>query len=281
MNKLEIQKKSIKVIPAEQKSISDDHVIVRLTHSVVIHSSEADLYGCVGVIEDVGKLVQNCVTGEMIFCWTTELAEQVIIPAKNFIKIPAGIDSVGQAAFSLIVCNIMHLIRQCNIQTGEKVAVYGKNLQANLALQFLNLAGVTALAIEDKKKSELEQDLYYSIVTSIDLFEVAVEHSCYAGTIVISGFDTTSLKLQTACAKELKIHCHSNLSPDIVSQLTSKKIVYPYGYVRWSAQRNISLFLKLLAEKKIQIPDQFYQQINLTGSQLSVNLISEYTLVFF
>lgn len=90
------------------------------------------------------------------------LAEYVVVPARNLMKIPAGFEYGAAAAASLVYLTAWHsLITRGKLQAGEKVLVVGASGGVNTAsIQIAKFAGATVYVVgANKQKLALAESL--------------------------------------------------------------------------------------------------------------------------
>ena len=112
-------------------------------------------YTAIGVVDAVGKEVDQVAVGDRVICsgnhathWlvTPEFeASDVGIPQEyNIQKLPADLSDI-EIAFSVLGDVALHGVRRAQIQIGESVAVHGLGVVGLLALQFCRLVGAYPL----------------------------------------------------------------------------------------------------------------------------------------
>lgn len=241
-------------------------------------------YSSAGVVVEVGKNIHKFSPGDRVACigaGYASHAEYITVPENLCCKIPDNV-SFEEASFGMLGIIAMHGIRCGKLTFGEKVAVIGLGLLGLLTVQILKAYGCLVIGFDiDPNKVELAKKLGIdSAVNNIDDFKnitdkltngqgadaviitaatksdepvhLAVEISRYAGRIVIVGVADIHPNRNEMWHKEVEIIVSKAAGPGSLDPLYENKgIDYPIGFVRWTENRNLEEFLRLLSEKKV------------------------------
>jgi len=247
-------------------------------------------YSCAGEIIEVGEDIENFQIGDYVACGGQDYAshaEVVIVPKNLCVKIPKKKDSkyldFEEAAFATIGAIALQGVRQADLRVGEIVAVLGLGLIGQLVIQICKAAGCMVLGSDiDKNRLKLAKELGADevclsnqlidiadrftnkfgfdavIITaatkSNQLIEIAGEISRKKGKVVIVGQVGMNIPRETYYKKELELRLSCSYGPGRYDpQYEEKGIDYPYGYVRWTEQRNMDAFLNLIAQDKVSV----------------------------
>lgn len=209
-------------------------------------------------------------------------AEVISVPRNLVTMIPKGVPTEA-AAFTTIGAIALQSVRIGEVSIGEKVAVIGMGLVGQLAVQIAKAAGTQVLAIDlDHDRVEMAGKLgadmavqrpdaesataQFSggrgvdvvIITAAtvanDPIELAATIARDKGRVVVVGDVGLAIPRALFYAKELELKLSRSYGPGRYDPAYEEMgLDYPYGYVRWTEQRNMAAFLELLAEGKLQL----------------------------
>jgi predicted dehydrogenase len=242
-------------------------------------------YSSAGVVLEVGDEVQEFKIGDRVACAGEGYgchAEIVFAPKNLCARVS---DSVGldQAAFAAVGAIALQAVRQAQVTVGERVAVIGLGLVGQLVVQVLKASGCQVLAIDldpamieltrklgadlavhrskDPVKSMAEEFsqgygvdavIITAATTSNDPVELAGALCREKGRVVVVGAVRMDIPRKDYYEKELSLCLSRAFGPGNYDKAFAEKGVdYPFGYVRWTAKRNMEAFLGLVAQGKI------------------------------
>lgn len=243
-------------------------------------------YSCSGEIIAVADDITEFKIGDRVACAGAGAvhAEVVAIPKNLCVKLPEQVGN-DEAAFTTIGAIAMQGIRQADLRLGESCAVIGLGLIGQLTVQMLNASGIKTIGIDiDEKMVALSKELgaNYSfnrntenlenlikeltngygvdavIITaatsSNDPVDFSGEICRRKGKVIIVGSVPTGFKRTYYYKKELELKMSCSYGPGRYdSNYEENGIDYPYGYVRWTENRNMQAFVELVEHKKINI----------------------------
>lgn len=242
-------------------------------------------YSSAGVVEEVGRGIDEFVVGDRVACAGEGIAchaEYVFVPRNLCVSVPEGVD-LRDAAFATVGAIAMNGVRQANVTLGDRVLVVGLGLVGLLAVQILKAAGCCVIGVDlSKDRVELAgkigadaallrgdaslQDTVMQLTgghgvdvaylaastTSADPLQLAGELTRDRGTIVIVGMMPVEADWETYYRKELSVVMSRSYGPGRYDpNFEIKGIDYPIGYIRWTERRNLEEFLRLVAEGKV------------------------------
>ena len=244
-------------------------------------------YSAAGEVLDVGAGVDRFHRGMRVAvagAGHANHAEFVAVPANLVMPMPAGID-FAQASTVALGGIAMQGVRRANISLGERVAVIGCGAIGMLAVQLLKAAGcrviVTDLddsrlamalelgaeaavnpASEDLVKyanhwSEgrgVDAALVFAATSSSEPVSQAFQISRRKGRVVLVGVAGNEYKRADMYQKELDFVISTSYGPgryDDNYELRGED--YPYGYVRWTENRNMASYLDFIASGQINV----------------------------
>jgi len=244
-------------------------------------------YSTAGVVEAVASDVYEFEVGQRVACagaGYANHAEVNFIPKNLVVSIPNEVES-DEAAFATVGAIAMQGYRQADIQLGETALVIGLGLLGQILVQILKAAGMQVIGIdleEDKNDLALENgatfattpddsELHSAIgrITNnkgIDVSfitaggnssapaNLAMEVARDRGQIIIIGKSKLDLDWKDAYAKELEVKYSRSYGPGRYdSRYEEDGVDYPFGYVRWTENRNMQSFLQLIADGTVSV----------------------------
>jgi predicted dehydrogenase len=179
----------------------------------------------------------------------------------------------------------MQGVRRAQVQLGEYVVVFGTGVLGQLALQMLVASGARVIAVDlNDKRLELARQMGAELCLNpnqadsikavhhhtngygadVVLFCAATENSqalsdAFAmtrrkGRVVMVGVWGRELKREDIYAKELDFLISTSYGPGRYDpNYEDRGLDYPYAYVRWTENRNMEEYLRLIEAGKIQV----------------------------
>ena len=235
-------------------------------------------YSCAGVVEEVGQTITDLSVGDRVACGGAGYAnhsEYNYVPQNLVVKIPEAV-SFEDASCATVGSIAMQGVRQCDLRLEENICVMGLGLLGLLAVQMLKAGGVRvigfdpniercklaeALGADQVVSSELEAAcndfsegfgmdavLITAATKSNEPVTVAGEICRMKGRVVVTGLVGMDIPRDMYYKKELDFKLSLSYGPGRYDpQYEEGGHDYPYGYVRWTEQRNIKAFLDLVA----------------------------------
>lgn len=277
-------------------------------------------YSSAGIVVEVGKNIHKFSVGDRVACigaGYASHAEYITVPENLCVRLPDNV-SFEEGAFGMLGIIALHGVRCANLTFGEKVAVIGLGLIGILTVQILKAYGCEVIGFDiDLKKVELSKSLglVYSyldleefknavdklthgfgadavIITaatkSDEPVNVAVEIARMRGKIVMVGVGDIHPNRNEMWHKEVEIVVSKAGGPGIFDPFYENKgIDYPIGYIRWTENRNLEEFIKLISQQRVDVKKlishkipidnalQFYEDL-LVNSGKYVGVIIEY-----
>tara|TARA_Y100000310_G_C20658654_1_gene803423 strand:- start:931 stop:1995 length:1065 start_codon:yes stop_codon:yes gene_type:complete len=236
-------------------------------------------YSCVGkVIESKSKDFKE---GNTVACagqGYANHAEIIVVPKNLVAKVPEGVD-LEEAAHTTLGAIAIQSVRRLDPKFGETVVVYGLGLLGNIITQILQASGCKVIGIgRNQKRSSMAKthitftkDVVNSVLeetnnigtdgiiiaaTSKDkkIINNAMEMCRKKAKVVLVGDVPIHIERSSMFRKELDFLISTSYGPGRYDEEYEEKGVdYPLPYVRWTENRNMQEFLRLLKEKKISI----------------------------
>ena len=243
-------------------------------------------YSSAGMIVEVGRNVHKFSPGDMVACigaGYASHAEYITVPENLCCRIPDGL-SCEEASFGMLGIIALHGIRSAKLTFGESVGVIGLGLLGLLTVQILKAYGAKVAGMDiDPKKVALAQklgiDYAYSseddfkniiekhteghgadavIITAATKSDapvnIAVDIARFGGKVVMVGVGDIHPQRNEMWHKEVELIVSKAGGAGSLDPIYENKgIDYPVGYVRWTENRNLQEFLRLVSNKELNI----------------------------
>jgi predicted dehydrogenase/threonine dehydrogenase-like Zn-dependent dehydrogenase len=242
-------------------------------------------YSSAGAVIEIGANIHKFSPGDRVSCigaGYASHAEYVRVPENLCCKIPDSL-SFEEASFGMLGIVALHGIRCAKLTFGETVAVIGLGLLGLLTIQILKAYGCTVIGTDiDPNKMELASKLGADVLAGVQDFKkgcelfsggygvdaailtvatksdepvnTAVDIVRYGGRIVIVGVTDIHPQRNEMWHKEVEIIVSKAGGPGTFDPFyESKGIDYPIGFVRWTENRNLEEFLRLVAQNKVNV----------------------------
>jgi predicted dehydrogenase/threonine dehydrogenase-like Zn-dependent dehydrogenase len=241
-------------------------------------------YSCSGIALEVGQEVAGIKPGDRVACAGqnhASHAEMVFVPKNLCVPIPAGVD-FDAAAYVALGAIALQGIRQAEPRIGEVVAVVGLGLLGQLSVQLLRANGCAVVAADlEPGRLELARKSGVRAVLPVELSAAVAAASAGAGAdaviitasadndgpvtlaaevcrkrgrVVVVGAVGMDLPREPFYLKELDLRLSTSYGPGRYDpNYEARGVDYPLPYVRWTEQRNMSAFLALLADGKLDV----------------------------
>lgn len=252
-----------------------------------LDAGNATGYSISGVVIAVGDGVDGYEIGDRVTAAGAGIAnhaEYVDVPQNLVMKMPQALD-FKEASTVTLGGIAMQGVRRADVRFGEFCVVTGAGILGLLALQMLRLSGVRVAAIDlDESRLAIAKELGAEIVinpTKEDpiktveswsggygadcvLFTAATSSSAplsqsfqmtkKKGKVVLVGVVGMEISRGDIYAKELDFMISTSYGPGRYdSSYEEKGCDYPYAYVRWTENRNMTEYLRLVSTGDIKL----------------------------
>jgi predicted dehydrogenase/threonine dehydrogenase-like Zn-dependent dehydrogenase len=239
-------------------------------------------YSNAGTIISKGRLVNGFNIGDRVACAGAGIAthaEFAVIPINLAVKIPDNI-SCTEGAFTTIGSIAMQGLRRANVTFGETIVITGLGLLGLLAVQIAKSWGLVVVGLDinderlllakqlgadhcfraDDLKAEKEiKDLtngfgadavlIYAGTKSSEPANQALRICRRKGRVVVVGAIGMELQRDAMYLNELDFVMSTSYGPGRYdNSYELKGNDYPIGYVRWTENRNMMEFVRLLSK---------------------------------
>lgn len=236
-------------------------------------------YSVSGMVIGVGEGVNGFEAGDYVAAAGAGLAnhaEYVDVPANLVMKMPMGM-SFPHASTVTLGGIAMQGVRRADLRLGEMCVVVGAGILGLLSLQMLKIAGVrVAIADLDDRRLDIAKELGAELTLNPSkddlvgmaqnwsngygadavLFTAATPSSeplsqsfqiCKRkGRVVLVGVVGMEIKREDMYTKELDFSVSTSYGPGRYdANYEEKGLDYPYSYVRWTENRNMTEYLRL------------------------------------
>lgn len=242
-------------------------------------------YSAAGVVVDAGAEVEGFAVGDRVACAGAGIAnhaELIDVPVNLVVRVPEDV-SLDDASTVTLGAIALQGIRRAAPTLGESVGVIGLGILGQLTVQMLRANGCRVLAT-DLDAERVAQAVAHGaedatgdfaercrsltggfgadavIVTAATASSEPMHDAAQAcrrkGRVVIVGDVGLDLRRGDLYAKELDVVMSTSYGPgryDDVYELEGRD--YPIGYVRWTENRNMAEYLRLLADGAVRLGD--------------------------
>lgn len=249
-------------------------------------------YSSAGTVTAVGDGISDISVGDRIACAGAGYAvhaEFACVPRLLVAKIPAEITrarpvSFEEVAFGTVGAICLHGLRTAEVELGDTVAVVGLGLLGQITIQLLKAAGCRVFGLDlIPQRAELatqcgadaasadprdfrnlcfqktggtgvDSVLITAETPSSDPVHLAAEIARDRAIIVAVGTVGMELQRKLYYEKELDFRISRSYGPgryDIAYEQKGRD--YPIGHVRWTETRNMEVFLRFIAEGKLNL----------------------------
>lgn len=242
-------------------------------------------YSAAGVVVAVGEEVAGFEPGDRVACAGAGIAnhaELIDVPVNLAVKVPDGV-GLDDAATVTLGAIALQGVRRAAPTLGETVGVIGLGILGQLTVQLLRANGCRVLATDvnaervalaiahgaedapgdfpDRVRAlthgfGADAVIVTAATASSEPMHDAAQACRRKGRVVIVGDVGLELRRSDLYAKELDVVMSTSYGPgryDDVYELEGHD--YPYGYVRWTENRNMEEYLRLLATGAIRLGD--------------------------
>ena len=237
-------------------------------------------YSSAGVVLECGRDVHALEPGDRV-AMAGPHASVVAVGANLCAKIPEGV-TFEQAAYTSVASIALEGVRLARVTLGERVLVVGLGLIGQIAVALLKAQGckvigtdvdparveqarafgadvavTTGVADAVKRLTEgagVDAVVITAATESNGPIELAAEVTRVRGRIVLVGVAGLAIPRAPFFAKELEFTVSGSLGPGRGDEAYEERGVdYPFGLVRWTAQRNMQAVLDTIAAGKLPV----------------------------
>jgi len=244
-------------------------------------------YSVSGIVLATGEGIHDLQPGDRVAAAGAGIAnhaEFVDVPRNLVMRIPEGLGF--RAAATVTLGGIaMQGVRRAAVQLGEYVVVFGAGILGQLALQMLVASGCRAIAVDlDPDRLALAREmgaelcidpgsdhavktihhftgghgadvvLFCAATNNPQALSDALAMTRKKGRLVMVGVWGQELRREDLYAKEIDFLISTSYGPGRYdSDYEVRGIDYPYAYVRWTENRNMEEYLRLLSKSSVRV----------------------------
>jgi predicted dehydrogenase/threonine dehydrogenase-like Zn-dependent dehydrogenase len=244
-------------------------------------------YSCSGIAIQVGEGVTDIHPGDRVACAGAGIAnhaEVVLVPRNLVTVVPDGC-TLKDAASMTLGAIAMQGVRRADPCLGEKVAVIGLGLLGQITVQLLKAAGCHVIGFDmDTRRVSISRQLgadHAFVSSTVDapvevrhltdghgvdatiitaasqgneIVQQAMEITRKKGRVVVVGAVGLGLSRSPFYEKEIDFLISCSYGPGRYDEKYEKKgLDYPYAYARWTENRNMQEYLRLVGEGKVRL----------------------------
>jgi predicted dehydrogenase/threonine dehydrogenase-like Zn-dependent dehydrogenase len=243
-------------------------------------------YSAAGEVVAVGEGITDLAPGDLVACagaGQANHADYVSVKRNLVCRVPAGCP-VNAAATTTVGTIALQGVRRASPQLGERVAVIGLGLIGQITVQLLRAAGCDAIGLDlDPARVERarslgmrdgasDADAFKSVVRDVTggrgadrtmitaatksaaVVNLAMEVTRAKGTVVIVGDVGLKIEREQFYRKEIDLLMSTSYGPgryDAAYEVEGHD--YPFGYVRWTLNRNMQAYLDLISSGRVDV----------------------------
>jgi predicted dehydrogenase len=222
------------------------------------------------------------------------------------VKIPDEVN-FESAGFTTIGAIAMQGIRRANVTFGETIIITGLGLLGLIAVQIAKAWGLVVIGVDiNTKRLELAKKygadfcfnatdpsflnsvksatsgngadavVVYAATKSSDPANQALNACRKKGRVVVVGAIGMDIQREAMYVKELDFVMSTSYGPGRYDSLYEMKGVdYPIGYVRWTENRNMIEFVRLLSKKLVNVEDLISHSFSINEAAEAYKILVE------
>lgn len=253
-------------------------------------------YSAAGIVVEAGIEAHGFSVDDRVACigqGFASHAEYIAVPVHLAVKIPETV-TTEFAAFGMLGCIALHGIRCADLTFGARVAVIGLGLLGQLTVQMLKAYGCDVFAYDlFESKTTLSKDsgadfVHHDVVAFQSLIyahtenqgvdaviitaatdshepvDFAVDLCRQKGKIVVVGVADIHPNRHALWEKEIALVVSKAAGPGSLEEHYEKQgIDYPIEIARWTENRNLQAFIRLLDQQRMDLNKLITQRFSI------------------
>ena len=241
-------------------------------------------YSAAGEVAAVGEGIHDLAVGDLVAAagaGQANHAEYVSVPRNLVCRVPPGCE-IKHAASATVGAIAMQGVRRAAPQLSERVCVIGLGLIGQITVQLLKAAGCRVIGLDtdpERVKRALalgldagasdadgckalvrdltagfgtDRTLMTAATKSHAVINLAMELTRAKGSVIIVGDVGLAVDRAVFYRKEIDLLMSTSYGPGRYdAAYEAEGHDYPYAYVRWTLNRNMSAYLELIAEGRM------------------------------
>jgi predicted dehydrogenase/threonine dehydrogenase-like Zn-dependent dehydrogenase len=271
-----------------------------------LDSGMATGYSCSGTVIEAGKNLKEFKAGMPVACagsGRANHAEVVLVPKNLVIPVPERCELRDAASVALGAIALQG-VRRTSPTLGETIAVIGLGLVGHITVQLLKLSGVRVIGFDPvearvQRAVGLGMDAGFhapeeftvrikqltegygvdaTIITAAncesEVVQQAMRITRKKGRVVLVGDVGLSLRRSPFYEKEIDFLISCSYGPGRYdSNYEESGMDYPLPYVRWTENRNMLEYLRLLAEKRVCFSKLIDREFDISEATLAYDAL--------
>lgn len=217
-------------------------------------------------------------------------AEIILVPDNLIVPIPSNLDFASASTVALGAIALQGL-RRAQPTLGETFVVIGLGFLGQLTAQMLLANGCKVIGmdldphrltlaenfgVENRSISNVDGVIITAAAASSEIISTAFKLCRKKGRVVLVGDVGLNLKRSDFYQKELDFFISTSYGPGRYDDRYEEKgFDYPMGYVRWTENRNMEEYLRLLSERKINIAPLIHSVYPVEQASEAYKVLSE------
>ena len=252
-------------------------------------------YSAAGEVVAVGEGVAGFSVGDLVACagaGKANHADYVCVPRNLVCRVPSGCD-IRLAATTTVGTIALQGVRRSAPQIGETACVLGLGLIGQMTVQIIRANGVRVIGLDldrqrveraielgmdtgafDPEKFKLlvrdltggrgaDQVLITAATKSDSAINLAMEVSRAKGRVVIVGDIGLNVRREIFYRKEIDLLMSTSYGPGRYDRdYEEGGRDYPFGYVRWTLNRNMQAYMELIADGRLNLLPLVEREVN-------------------
>lgn len=246
-------------------------------------------YSASGIVVAVGQNVTGFLPGDKVACagaGHANHAEFIDVPVNLVVKLSDAID-LAEASTVTLGAIALQGVRRANPTIGERIVVFGLGILGQLTVQLLKNNGCAVIGIDidqhrinialkngmDIGINAIENESIERVLKHTDnigadaviitaaasgdsIIDQAMKMCRKKGRVVLVGSVSLAFSREDFYKKEIDFLISTSYGPGRYDDTYEEEgIDYPFAYVRWTENRNMEEYLRLLQQKRILISD--------------------------
>lgn len=265
-------------------------------------------YSAAGEVVAVGEGVTDIAVGDLVSCagaGVANHADYVTVKRNLLCRIPTGCP-VNLAASTTVGAIALQGVRRAAPQLGERVAVLGLGLIGQITAQLLRAAGCDVIGLDlDPARVERarslgmrdgasESEAFKAVVRdatggrgadrtlvtaatkSAAVVNLAMAVTRAKGTVVLVGDVGLKIDREQFYRKEIDLLMSTSYGPgryDPSYEVEGHD--YPFGYVRWTLNRNMQAYMEMIAAGRIDVQPLIDRVISIDEAPAAYRALAE------
>ncbi len=266
-------------------------------------------YSGAGTVLAYGDHVEGFQVGQTVAYAATGHAELAAPALNHVVPVPDNVD-LREASFVTVGGIAMQALRRADLQFGEVVAIYGLGLVGQLAARIALAAGCVVVGIDvNPRANELAREAGASFVVnprdpewkrqildytgkhgvdstivcassdSSEIINSAMAITRRQGRVVIVGYVKLDIHPKEFLYREIDLRYSRAYGPGSYHTGYEKgRLDYPFGYVRWTENRNLAEVIRLLSVGAVSLEPLIGGVYDLEDVQSAFDAVQQGTL---